>query len=226
MDLKKGNVYTISKEEKVNRIRKRGKEKHDQASLQQKQLYNQSKNYGERVRYRNFAVQYAAETNRSHRHSVPLLDDEYQVKFFRTFYLFMFYLSQPSESDEETLRPSVSKSVNQTARRSDSAEEHKNHSKFPDKPIRSNLRVGQVQRRRSDNEYDRESKATTKKKTVRYAKVDSSGRTTTLSDNDSGNESFDNRSQRNVRMRTHVSNDDLFTLREEETIGPSRYKKR
>lgn len=99
----------------------------------------------------------------------------------------------------------------------------------PNRTSRSNPPVGQLQRRRSDNESDRESKATTKKKTVRYAQVDSSGRTTTNSDNESGNESSDNRSQRNVRMRKHASNDDLFTLREEktlETIETSRYKKR
>jgi len=56
MYLKKGNVYSLSKEEK-------------------KQLYNQSKSYGERIRHRNFAIHYADETARSHRHSVPLLND-------------------------------------------------------------------------------------------------------------------------------------------------------
>jgi hypothetical protein len=51
----------------------------------QKQLYNQSKSYGERIRYRNFAIQHATETSRSHRHSVPLIE-ELQVNLNFKFY--------------------------------------------------------------------------------------------------------------------------------------------
>ncbi|CAF0764301.1 unnamed protein product [Didymodactylos carnosus] len=45
MDVKKGNVYELSKEEK-------------------KELYQQSKSYGERIRNRNFAIHYAEEASR------------------------------------------------------------------------------------------------------------------------------------------------------------------
>ena len=77
---------------------------------------------------------------------------------------------------------------------------------------------------KSDSEANRKHKPLPKKKNVRYAKFDSSGRTTVESDHET-----DSQSQRSVRTRNRDMNDDLFTVREEktlETVEGGRYKKR
>lgn len=66
-----------------------------------------------------------------------------------------------------------------------------------------------------------------KKKNVRYAKFDSSGRTTSGPE-ESDNE-IDNHSQKNMRLKNRDTNEDLFTVREEKTLESFdgvRYKKR
>lgn len=72
----------------------------------------------------------------------------------------------------------------------------------------------------------RKAKKPSKKKTVHYGKYDSSGRTTSGTD-DSDTE-VENRSQRSFRSKNRNTDDNLFTVREErtlESIEGSRYKK-
>ncbi|CAF2531957.1 unnamed protein product [Rotaria sp. Silwood2] len=215
MDLKKGNLYSLSREEK-------------------KQLYDQSKSYGERVRYRNFALNYGPETSRSYHYSAPLTDD-----------------SQESESGNETPRQrmnnSDSKSLSRTSKRPGSGSTaNKTYPKqtgirggnrsIPNQTSRTTMRTDRSNiNRQSENDDDDISnhdtnhkyKQQSKKKNVRYAKLDSNGRTTNNED-DNDNE-FNNHSQRTLRAKNRDIDDDLFTVREEKTLEAfegSRYKNR
>jgi hypothetical protein len=141
-------------------------------------------------------------------------------------------------------RHNRSKSVSRSSKRPDSGSTNKSHTKqtnsriggggnriIPNQTSRTNVRTN----RRSDDEYEnlsdydtnRKSKQKTKKKNVRYAKFDSSGRVTSGPE-DSENE-LDNHNQKTMRAKNRDINDDLFTVREEKTaesIEGSRYKKR
>jgi len=91
----------------------------------------------------------------------------------------------------------------------------------------SNRRTDDEYENQSDHDTNRKSKQQLKKKNVRYAKYDSSGRTTT-SGTESENE-LDNHSQRTIHNKNRDINDDLFTVREEKTLESMegvRYKKR
>ncbi|CAF3563060.1 unnamed protein product [Rotaria sp. Silwood1] len=216
MDLKKGNLYSLSREEK-------------------KELYNQSKTYGERVRYRNFAMSYDTETSRSHRHSAPLTDD-----------------SQEYESGNETPRQrmnnSDSKSVSRTSKRPGSGSTaNKTYPKqtsnrggnrsIPNQISRTTMRTDRSNiNRQSENDDDddisnhdinHKYKQQSKKKNVRYAKLDSNGRTT--NNEDENDNKFHNHGQRTMRTKNRDIDDDLFTVREEKTLESfegARYKKR
>lgn len=67
--MRKGNVYSLNKEEKV--FVHPLSPFHILFSPSQRDLYNQSRSYGERVRYRNFALHHGGETDRSPRRSMP-----------------------------------------------------------------------------------------------------------------------------------------------------------
>ncbi|CAF3384653.1 unnamed protein product [Rotaria socialis] len=216
MDLKKGNLYSLSQEEK-------------------KELYHQSKSYGERIRYRNFGYNYGSETARSFRHSAPLTDDD----------------SQGSESGDATPHPrlnhSDSKSVSRTSRRLGSASTSNKTSTKPigarglNRPIpnqasRTTVRTDRSNaNRQSENDdedisgYDanRKYKQKTKKKNVHYAKGDPSGRSVISGDeNDNDTSTY---GQRTHRATNRDADDDLFTVREEKTLESfegARYKKR
>ncbi|CAF3364329.1 unnamed protein product [Rotaria socialis] len=216
MDLKKGNLYSLSQEEK-------------------KELYHQSKSYGERIRYRNFGYNYGSETARSFRHSAPLTDDD----------------SQGSESGDAAPHPrlnhSDSKSVSRTSRRLGSASTSNKTSTKPigarglNRPIpnqasRTTVRTDRSNaNRQSENDdedisgYDanRKYKQKTKKKNVHYAKGDPSGRSVISGDeNDNDTSTY---GQRTHRATNRDADDDLFTVREEKTLESfegARYKKR
>ncbi|CAM4906603.1 unnamed protein product [Rotaria socialis] len=216
MDLKKGNLYSLSQEEK-------------------KELYHQSKSYGERIRYRNFGYNYGSETARSFRHSAPLTDDD----------------SQGSESGDAAPHPrlnhSDSKSVSRTSRRLGSASTSNKTSTKPigarglNRPIpnqasRTTVRTDRSNaNRQSENDdedisgYDanRKYKQKPKKKNVHYAKGDPSGRSVISGDeNDNDTSTY---GQRTHRATNRDADDDLFTVREEKTLESfegARYKKR
>ncbi|CAF0828959.1 unnamed protein product [Rotaria sordida] len=210
MDLKKGNLYSLSIEEK-------------------KQLYNQSKSYGERVRYRNFAMSYGADANRSYRDSAPLTDDSQEF-------------DSGNETPRQRMNNSDSKSISRTSKRPGSGSTtHKIYPKqigirggnrsIPNQTSRTTMRTDRSNiNRQGENDdddlsnYKYNNKQPLKKKNVRYA----NGRTTTNSDDENDNE-FTNHGQRTIRTRNRDIDDDLFTVREEKTLESfegARYKKR
>jgi len=139
-----------------------------------------------------------------------------------------------------------SKSVSRISKRPDSGSTSKSHTKqtgirggnrtIPNQSSRTTLRTNRSNPSRpSDDEYEnlsdydtnRKHQQQSKKKMVRYAKYDSFGRTTNGPE-ENENE-LDNHSQRNMHIKNHDINDDLFTVREEKTLESfegARYKKR
>lgn len=119
----------------------------------------------------------------------------------------------------QTKADGPSKSISRTSKhRPDSAstKQTSHHRNASNPNSRNNLyrRVDDDQGAQSDTGLSQKSKRSTKKKNVHYGKYDSSGRTTSATE-DSDTEVDD----RTVRSKaTRLKNDNLFTVREERTL--------
>ncbi|CAF0743164.1 unnamed protein product [Didymodactylos carnosus] len=129
MDVKKGNVYELSKEEK-------------------KQLYQQSKSYGERIRNRNFAIHYAEEASRLYpstsRPSLQINNNEIQENNAES------EIQRPQQTNSRASHPDT---VSRTSIRPSSASTTKtirtNKTFTFDKNLRSKSKQKQVKSNRS-----------------------------------------------------------------------------
>ncbi|CAF3173901.1 unnamed protein product [Rotaria sp. Silwood2] len=206
IDLKKGNLYSLTKEEK-------------------KELYNQSKSYGERVRYRNFALHYGPKANQIERRSRlwPTLNEESQSSDETTSH------EEINDDDSKSSKRSNSSSTIKTTARTytkvtnnDNMIDNKNNRTVMLTDQSSTIQASDEEDDDvSDFDYSRK-----QKQNKRFHKNNSSVRTTSETEETENDETSE---QQSIRMKNRDTDDDLFTVREERTLESlegARYKKR
>ncbi|CAF1064630.1 unnamed protein product [Adineta ricciae] len=204
LELRKGNLLSIFKEEK-------------------KELYDQSRSYAERVRYRNYDKWQENEIAKSLQQNALHKD-----------------ASQESESSNLTPRQKMkngrTKSIDRSLQRhqSEITTQTKQKDARDVNQIKTSERVRNALRtRRSDDDYEnlvdfnanrKKTDPERKKKKVSYAKYDSVGRETSgIEDND---DDFPNRTPRIMQLKLRQVTSNLYTLEEEKSLGDLRQRKR
>ncbi|CAF1054651.1 unnamed protein product [Rotaria sordida] len=211
IDLKKGHLYSLTKEEK-------------------KDLYNQSKSYGERVRYRNFVLLHGVKPDHvEYRPRLwPILNQEPQSGDETTSHE---EINENNDGDLKSSKRSSSSSTIKTTTRTFT--KYPNNEKLIDnqKNHTSTFTDQSSTNRTSDYEDDDEDVSDfelsrKQKQKKRFHKHNSSVRTTSGTE-ESGND--ETSEQQSIRMKNRDTDDDLFTVREEKTLESlegARHKKR
>ncbi|CAF1294841.1 unnamed protein product [Rotaria sp. Silwood1] len=205
IDLKKGNLYSMTKEEK-------------------KELYNQSKSYGERVRYRNFALHHGTQGNpiQYRPRPLPILNQESQSSDETTSHE---DINDDNNDLKSSKRSNSSSTIKTTARtytkHTNNNENINNHTSMFTDQSSTNQPSDDEDEDISDFNLSRK-----QKQKKRFHKNNSSVRTTTETEESENDETSE---QQSIRMKNRDTDDDLFTVREEKTLESlegARYKKR
>ncbi|UJR36936.1 hypothetical protein I4U23_029648 [Adineta vaga] len=211
LEFKKGNLLSLSKQEK-------------------KELYDQSRSYAERIRYRNYDKWHENEIAKSLQKNA-LQKDAYQES------------ESSNLTPRQKMKNAKSKSVNRTLKQHGSDLTTKTTKKMETKQrlvgdsnrikTNENLHTSFVRDHRLDEEYGKypafisnhkKIDSESKKKRVRYAKYDSVGRETSGVDDNADN--YARHTPRTMHLKLRQVSSNLYSLEEEKPFDDVRYKRR
>ncbi|CAF0944512.1 unnamed protein product [Adineta steineri] len=211
IELKKGNVLSLSNEEKRRFVKK-------------------GRSYSEKIRYRNADMWHASEEARSLQQNSSRKDDihEFESSNFT-----------PRQRTNNGISKSVNRTPKESDLISKIKSTNKIEMKQKDARDFNQMKTNQINRTfirtdrsyaigLSENDYenmsDRKSEQRNKKKKVHYAKYDSVGRE--ISGIEKPYDRLDNLDQRNTRVKLGNINNSLFTVHEERPVEDTTNKKR
>ncbi|CAF1182104.1 unnamed protein product [Adineta steineri] len=211
IELKKGNVLSLSNEEKRRFVKK-------------------GRSYSEKIRYRNADMWHASEEARSLQQNSSRKDDihEFESSNFT-----------PRQRTNNGISKSVNRTPKESDLISKIKSTNQIEMKQKDARDFNQMKTNQINRTfirtdrsyaigLSENDYenmsDRKSEQRNKKKKVHYAKYDSVGRE--ISGIEKPYDRLDNLDQRNTRVKLGSINNSLYTLHEERPVEDTTNKKR